>query len=117
MFSGLRLYPNTDVMDAYVCLVVDGKQHNVRASRRLRPRNDDLAVGPFAVDIVEPLQAAAHHLRRRRDGLAYDLEWTAHHEPYLEDEVIRWSGGRLVYQRSNYDQCMAVEARSPWAIG
>ena len=111
MFSGLRLYPNTDVMDAYVCLVVDGRQHNVRASRRLRPRNDDLAVGPFTVEIVEPLRVLRTSCVDDGTGVSYELEWTAHHEPYLEDEVMRWSGGRLVYQRSNYDQCMAVRGR------
>ena len=111
MFSGLRLYPNTDVMDGYVCLVVDGQQHNVRASRRLRPRNDDLAVGPFRVEIVEPLAVLRTSCVDDGTGVSYDLEWTAHHEPYMEEEVIRWSGGRLVYQRSNYDQCMCVRGR------
>jgi hypothetical protein len=111
MFSGLRLYPNTDVMDAYVCLVVDGRQHNVRASRRLRPRSDDLAVGPFTVEIVEPLKVLRTSCVDDGTGVSYELEWTAHHEPYVEEQVMRWSGGRLVYQRSNYDQCMAVRGR------
>jgi hypothetical protein len=114
LFSGLRLYPNTDVMDAYVCLVVDGVQVNVRASRRLRPHNDDLAVGPFSVEIVEPLRVLRTTCGDNDQGVSYDLTWTAHHEPYMEEEVVRWSGGRLVYQRSNYDQCMAVEGRITW---
>jgi len=111
LFSGLRLYPNTDVLDAYVCLVVDGKQHNIRWSRRLRPNNDDLAVGPFAVRIIDPLRVLNTICAENEYGLSYDLTWTAHHEPYMEDQVMRWSAGRLVYQRSNYDQCMAVEGR------
>lgn len=111
LFSGLRLYPNTDVMDAYVCLVVDGVQHNVRWSRRLRPAIDSLAVGPFAVEIVEPLEVLRTSCTPNRYGVSYELTWTAHHPPYLEDEVVRWSNGRHVYQRSNYDQCLAVEGR------
>jgi hypothetical protein len=111
LFSGLRVYPNTDVMDAYVCLVVDGQQHNVRWSRRLRPRIDDLAVGPFAVEILEPLQVLRTHCGDSRYGVGYELTWTGHHPPYLEDEVVRRSGGRLVYHRNNYDQCCAVEGR------
>ena len=109
MFSGLRLYPNTDVMDAYVCLVVDGQQHNVRASRRLRPRIDELAAGPFGVRIVEPLRVLRTSCTDNPYGVTYDLTWTAFHPPYLEDSVVRLSGGRLVYQRMNYDQCCAVE--------
>ena len=111
LFSGLRLYPNTDVMDGYVCLVAGGRQHNVRASRRLRPRIDDLAVGPFTVAVQEPLRRLRTTCVDDGTGIAYDLEWSGHHEPYLENEVIRWSGGRLVYQRSNYDQCCAVRGR------
>jgi len=111
LFSGLRLYPNTDVMDAYVCLVMAGRQHNLRASRRLRPASDDLRVGPFSVDIVDPLRVLRTACVEDGAGISYDLEWTAHHQPYLEDEVVRWSGGRLVYQRSNYDQCCAVRGQ------
>ena len=111
LFSGLRLYPNTDVMDAYVCVVVDGQQHNVRWSRRLRPRNDELAVGPFSVDILEPLTVLRTACEPNNYGVSFDLLWTAVREPYLEDQVERWSGGRLVYQRCNYDQVCAVQGQ------
>ena len=35
--SSLRLYHNNDVLDGFVCLRHDGRQHNIRLSRRLRP--------------------------------------------------------------------------------
>ena len=32
--AALGVYPHLDVIDAAFCLLVDGKHHNVRASRR-----------------------------------------------------------------------------------
>ena len=55
LFAAIRLYPNTDVIDGFACVTVDGQQHNARFSRRLRPHNDDIAVGPLALRILEPL--------------------------------------------------------------
>ena len=34
----LRLYHNNDVLDGFVCLRHQDRQHNIRLSRRLRPR-------------------------------------------------------------------------------
>ena len=40
--SNLRLYANNDVMDGFVCLRHDGRQYNIRVSRKLRPQMDVL---------------------------------------------------------------------------
>ena len=56
LFAGLRLYSNTDVIDGFACVTIDGRQHNVRWSRRLRPEIDDIRVGPLALEILEPLK-------------------------------------------------------------
>ena len=53
VFCGLRLHPNSNVMDGYAGVVWEGEQRDVRFSRALRPRANDLAVGPFRLDIVE----------------------------------------------------------------
>ena len=108
LFAGLRLYSNTDVIDGFACVTVDGRQHNVRWSRRLRPEIDDIRVGPLALEILEPLKRMRLSCDENPYGISYDLEWTALHEPYLEDEIIRYSGGRKVYTRNNYDQCLDV---------
>ena len=40
-------------MDGYAGLVVNGDQRNVRFSRALRPRTNDVAVGPSPTTIEE----------------------------------------------------------------
>jgi hypothetical protein len=108
LFSAIRLYPNTDVIDGFACVTVDQQQHNLRWSRRLRPRIDDIAVGPLSLEIVEPLNTLRLTCADNPYGIAFDLTWSALHEPYLEDRIVRYSGGRKVYDRTNYDQCCSV---------
>jgi hypothetical protein len=108
LYAALRLYPNTDVMDGFACVTIDGRQHNARWSRRLRPRNDDLAVGPLSLEILEPLRRLRLSCTDNAYGVSFELTWSGLHEPHLEDRVVRYSGGRKVYDRTNYDQCCAV---------
>jgi hypothetical protein len=108
LFAAIRLYPNTDVIDGFACVTVDQKQHNLRWSRRLRPRIDDIAVGPLALEIVEPLSTLRLTCTENPYGIAFDLTWVGLHDPYLEDRIVRYSGGRKVYDRTNFDQCCAV---------
>ena len=108
LFAAIRLYPNTDVMDGFACVTIDSQQHNLRWSRRLRPRIDEIAVGPLSLDILEPLRRLRLSCGPNPYGISFDTMWTGLHEPYLEDRIIRYSGGRKVYDRTNFDQCCEV---------
>ena len=108
LFAAIRLYPNTDVMDGFACVTVDGRQHNMRVSRRLRPRIDDISVGPLSLTIIEPLQTLKLECVDNEYGITFDLLWEGLHQPYLEDRIVRYSGGRKVYDRTNFDQCCSV---------
>lgn len=108
LWVAIRLYANTDVMDGFACVIIDGRQHNMRWSRRLRPDNDDIAVGPLRLDIVSPLEELHLTASDNEYGITFDLRWTGLHEPHLEDRIVRYSGGRKVYDRTNYDQACEV---------
>lgn len=108
LYTAVRLYANNDVMDGYACVRLDGRQHNVRWSRRLRPAIDDLRVGPLEVQVLEPLERLRTTCAPNAYGVSYDLTWEGLHEPYLEGYVERRAGGRLTAQRCNYDQCCDV---------
>lgn len=107
-FAGFRLYANNDVLDAFVCASRDGRQHNMRWSRRLRPRIDDLDCGPMSVEILEGLRTLRTRAEPNRYGLACDLTWTGDCPPYLEDRVQVVINGRLHADRANYSQCSTV---------
>lgn len=105
-FMGFRLHANNDVIDAFTCVSVDGKQHNDRWSRRLRPRIDDLEVGPVGVEIVEGLRTMRTWCTQA--GCAFDLRWDGWCPPYNEAHVQVVVNGRLQSDRSNYTQCSTV---------
>lgn len=108
LYAAIRLYPNTDVIDGFACVVNGTRQHNARWSRRLRPAIDDIAVGPLRLDIVEPLTELRLSCGPNPYGISFDLRWQGLHAPFLEDRIVRYSGGRKVYDRTNYDQCCDV---------
>ncbi len=108
LLMGFRLYPNNDVLDGFAVVSTGRRQHNLRVSRRLRPATDDLSCGPLAVEIVEGLR----HLRTRcganEHGIAFDLDWIGTAPAYIEDYLVNYRAGRLVSERSNFDQTCDV---------
>ncbi len=106
LISALRLYHNTNVIDAYVIVAtVDGKQYNVRATRRLRPDIDDLTVGPFSMDIIRGHRTLKLGLESNPHQVEFDILWESAAPPYDEASgVRRWVDGRLMGERSNIIQ-------------
>jgi hypothetical protein len=107
-FMGFRLHANNDVLDAFTCVSTDGRQHNMRWSRRLRPRIDDLDCGPIRVEIIEGLRSIRLCCEPNEYGQAYDLLFEGFCPPYNEDHLQVYVNGRLHSDRSNYDQCSNV---------
>lgn len=74
LVAGFGYYPNRNVMDAFMCLAVEGKrQFVVRASRELRPRIDEVSVGPFAWEVIEPMKKVRAVLGENSYGVSYDI--------------------------------------------
>ncbi len=52
----LACYPNREIVDASLSVVIDGVQHSVHATARSTAGERPTAVGPFAVEVPEPLR-------------------------------------------------------------
>jgi hypothetical protein len=88
MAVGVGQYPNLGVTDAFAAITYDGVHRVVRASRELGRDRGDTSVGPFRVEVVEPLTKLRVVLEPGRaqavgeDGpdteyeLSFDLTWT-----------------------------------------
>lgn len=101
--SNVRLYPNNDVIDGFVCLRHDGRQHNIRVSRRLRPDIEHLGAGPLRLEIVEPLREVRLVLEPNRFGVALDITCHSTSVPYMGPIEISRADGRLVSERATYE--------------
>ena len=106
LITALRLYHNTNVIDAYAILSTgEGKQYNVRATRRLRPNIDELRVGPFTQEIIRGLRTLRLGLEENPHDVSFDIHWESTAPPYDECAGVRsWLDGRLVGERSNLVQ-------------
>lgn len=72
---GAALYPNLEIMDCGLSLVVDGEQHAFHGSRRAPAEPTDLSVGPFRIDIQEPMKRLRIVLDDNETGIAGELQW------------------------------------------
>jgi hypothetical protein len=104
VFCGLRLHPNSNVMDGYSGVVWGGEQRDVRFSRALRPRTNELAVGPFRLDILEPMSSQRLRLDDPELGLAFDVTFRASAPAFFETRHQQFRHGRLLNDVLRYTQ-------------
>lgn len=103
ILSTLRLYSNNDVIDGFVCIRHEGKQHNVRVSRRLRPDMDSLTVGPLRLELIEPMRVIRLVLEDNEFGISLDLTCRSSTLPYEDPHEITRVDGRLISERMTYE--------------
>ena len=88
------VYPHLNIADASFCLVEDGVQTSLHASRWLGMERMDLAVGPISIEVLEPL----HRLKVKVDapdkGLKAELIFEGRAFPIEEPRFIRRNGPR-----------------------
>ena len=103
--AGLGKYTNRNVIDAYASVVVDDVQHNVRASRGLRPDVDVLTVGPITYDIIENFKRVAFRMDENDYGISFEIVAEGL-VPVVEQrpQMFRRSRGRLVNNMIRYFQ-------------
>jgi hypothetical protein len=101
--SNVRLYQNNDVLDGFVCLRHDGRQHNIRLSRRLRPQIDHYGVGPLRIEIVEPMRTLRFVLDENDFGIACDVLCHSTVLPYEDPVEVTRLDGRLLSERATYE--------------
>jgi hypothetical protein len=74
---GAARYPNLGILDCGLSIVRGGEQHSFHASRRAPREPTDVTVGPFAIDVVDPMRRIAVRLADNDTGITADLEFTA----------------------------------------
>jgi hypothetical protein len=99
----LGVYQNMNVVDGGFVVIHEGKQHNVRASRRLRPRYE-IDVPPLAIEVVEPMQHLHLGVAPGAHGIAAELDWHAVLEPEEEPQHFGRRSGRVLEDYKRMDQ-------------
>src|SRR5262245_22917569 len=102
--AALGVYPHLDVIDAAFCVLVDGQQHNIRASRRLNSERMNLHVGPLEVTVIEPLKRLGVKITDNDGAITADLTFDARHAPIEEPRFTRRNGPRLFMDSTRMTQ-------------
>ncbi len=93
LVTGLGVYPNLGVIDAYAAARCGDRQWAVRFSDALGDRSLEQQVGGYRIEVVEPLQRL-HLTCAAPDGaVGFDLHWTAAF-PALQEEPHVLLAGR-----------------------
>lgn len=103
MVMGMGQYPNLAVQDAFA-VVRRGDAHVVvRASKELGDRMDT-SVGPFRIEVIEPLQKLRFVLEPNEHGISFDLIWNAAIQAFLEPRQYIRKYGRVLFDTQRFFQ-------------
>jgi len=82
---GAAVYPNLGILDCGLSIVHDGEQHSFHGSRRAPKERSEVAVGPFQIEILEPMMSLRVTLDDNETGIAADLTWIPRTASFAED--------------------------------
>lgn len=75
---GIAVYPHRGILDCHFSVIEKGgRQHCFYASRRAPQERTDMSVGPFRLEIVEPLRRARVIIDDNESGISCDLTFSA----------------------------------------
>jgi len=103
MVIGMGQYPNLATQDAFACVCSQGKQRVLRASRELGDRMDT-TVGPFRVEVLEPLHRVRVIADASEHPMAFDLTWTGAIPAFEEPQHFVRAHGRVLFDSHRFAQ-------------
>jgi hypothetical protein len=101
---GAALYPNLGIMDCGFSIVRDGVQHSFHASRRAPREPSDVQVGPFRIEIIEPMRHLRVVVDDNETGIACDLAWTPRTANVQEGRTTMRRANRVMLDSTRFDQ-------------
>lgn len=102
--AAMGIYPHLNIIDASFCVVVDGKQHNLHASRVLGMERMDLHVGPISIIVEEPLQRLRVKVASNEHGVAADVVFHCRAPAVAEPRFTYRIGPRTVMDYTRLTQ-------------
>jgi hypothetical protein len=104
LITGLGVYPNLGVIDGYACVRRGDRQVAVRASDALGDDRMAQRVGPFRIEVVEPLRRIHLVCDGDAHGVGYDLTWTGAFPAVDEPQHIQRAGDKLLLEAARFVQ-------------
>lgn len=101
--TGARVNPNTDMIGGYALLNIRGKQTTLRFNRCWR-RDFNVRIGPWRVELIEPLKTLRLVLEENDSGITFDVLWEGTSPAFLEEHHVASNRGRRSTDQTRYSQ-------------
>ncbi len=101
---GMGLYPNSGVIDCGFSIVRDGEQHAFHGSKRATGEPADTAVGPFRIEVLEPMMVSRVVLEPNETGIECNLTFTARTACVEEGRQVLRQGFRPILDSTRFAQ-------------
>lgn len=101
---GMCRYPNLGILDCSLSLALDGKQYAFHGSRRAPQEPTDTSVGPFEIQILEPMGRHRVILKENETGIECDLTFTPRTAAVEEGRQTRRNERFVVMDVTRLDQ-------------
>jgi hypothetical protein len=100
--TGLGVYPNLGVIDAYATVRRGNTQWAVRTSGRRPEDRMKQGVGPYRIEVIEPFKKLRLVCDADDHGLGFDLLWESEYGPISEPQHTRRQGDRILLDASRF---------------
>lgn len=102
---GMAIYPYRGILDCAFSVVQPGqRQHCFYGSRRAPLERTEMKVGPFRIEILEPMKRTRVILDDNASGISCDLVFSARTGAIQEARQTLWSGTRRTMDATRFDQ-------------
>lgn len=102
---GMAIYPHRGILDcAFSVVDRGGRQHAFFASRRAPLERTEMWVGPFRIEIIEPLRRTRVVIDDNETGIACDLTFSARTSAIEEARQTLRHQGRANMDATRFDQ-------------
>lgn len=115
--AAFGVYPHLNIADAAFCVVRDGVQINLHASRWLEMERMDLVVGPIRIEVLEPLRRLKLVVDAPDQGIKAEIVFEGRAFPLEEPRFTRRQGPRAfmdytrLTQNGRYAGWLEVDGR------
>lgn len=104
LVTGLGVYPNLGVTDAYATVRQGARQWTVRMSDALEHRSLNAEVGPYRVEVTDPLSKIRLVCDSARLGIGFDLTWEGSFPCIDEPRHLLHQGDRVIIDGCRFAQ-------------
>ena len=104
VITGLGSYVNLGVIDAYATVKLGDVVHTARFSGALGPDRMHQQVGPYRIEVLEPLQRVRVVCDGDDHGVGFDLTWEGSFPAVEEEPHVINNGYRTILQSSRFAQ-------------